>query len=628
MKLFGNDSSRPHVSRNTASFEPISEEKADKARAAARKKADKARSKAYKQYTESERRSYSAAKNSARGAKSAAGTEKPAKRSSSGRGKKAAIIVACVLAVLVLGTTGFAFYVSGTDTIYPNVTLGGVNVGGMTLAEAANELTASGWTKDDESVSVELPMDHTLTVSASEAGASVTAEQAAQTAYDYCHEGNLFTCLWRYLRCMVSGGSAEVKIDVDEDAVGQIVDNAVKDIMNDLETSGVELDEEKGVLKAVKGAESVGIDSSELSGLICNALAERRYGQLEYTAAESEGEELDVDELYENFHREAADAYYDKEKGEIVPSVTGVDFDKDEAQRLWKAAKPGETVEIPCEITEPEYTTEKYEEMLFADTLGTSTTSLSGSTANRINNVELASNSINGVVLMPGEQFDYNKTLGQRTTERGYKPAGAYSGGQVVQEVGGGICQVSSTLYYSALLSNLKIDTRTFHYFPVGYLPPGLDATVSWGGPEFRFTNNRDWPIKIVASVDKSANTVTVTILGTNVDGSYVKMEYSTSYVYGNSEYPETATGYRAQTYRCVYDASGNLLSRTKEASSEYHYHEENIVYPTPSPTPTPTPTPGQPVIDPGTEPVVPDTPVTPETPAAQSDTGTPGVIA
>ena len=218
-------------------------------------------------------------------------------------------------------------------------------------------------------------------------------------------------------------------------------------------------------------------------------------------------------------------------------------------------------------------------------------TSLSGSTANRINNVQLAANSINEVVLMPGEQFDYNQCLGERTTERGYKAAGAYSGGEVVQEVGGGICQVSSSLYYAALLANLQIDVRSCHYFPVNYLPAGLDATVSWGGPEFKFTNNTDWPIKIVAGVDTASNTCTVHIVGTNTEGTYVVMEHAvTGYIYTNSDYPDVATGYTAQTHRCVYASDGTLISRTAEASSVYHYHEENIVYPTPTPTATPAP--------------------------------------
>ena len=599
MKLFGN-AGRPRVGRNTESFEPISDAKAEKARAQARKKADSARTKAYREYEKSSAsgdRRTTQPRQAAHAAKPAApGAVQGAERRGSGRrgggAKKAVIITVCVLAVIFAGITGFAFYVSGTDTIYPNVSIGGVDLGGLTVSEAAYELSTSDWAAEDESVSVALPMERTLTVTAAEAGASVTAEQAAQTAYDYCHNGNIFSCLARYIGCLTSGGSVEAEIDVDEDAVRSTVQNAVSDILNDLQTSGVEMDEDEGVIRVVKGASSVGIDVEELTQLICSALAERRYGALDYEPEAAEGEKLDVQSLHETVYREPVDAYYDPETGEVVPSVTGVDFDTAEAERLWNAAGAGDVVEIPAEITEPEYTTEKYEELLFADDFGEPvTTSLSGSTANRINNVQLAANSINGVVLMPGEQFDYNECLGERTTERGYKAAGAYSGGQVVQEVGGGICQVSSTLYYAALLANLQIDVRSCHYFPVGYLSAGLDATVSWGGPEFRFTNNTDWPIKIEASVDTAANTVTVHIVGTNVDGTYVKMESGvTGYIYTNSEYPEVATGYKAESYRCVYSADGTLLSRTHEASSTYHYHEEDIVYPTPTPEPTPMP--------------------------------------
>ena len=613
MKLFGNDGRRPRVSRDTASFEPISSEKASRARENARKKADKARDKAYKEYA-SENRTPKAAP----GQKTSPNPDRQAGRTHnrSNTAKKAAIIIASVVAVILAAMVGFGIYVSGSDAIYPNVTLGGVDLGGMTLTEAAYALENSGWSDVDETVTVALPMDHTLTVQAAEAGASVTPEQAAQTAWDYCHEGNLFICLWRYLRCMVSGGSAEVEIDVDEAAVRSLVSGAVNDIMNDLETSGVEVDEDEKVIRVVKGASSVGIDIDELTTAICTALAERRYGALDYEVDAAEGEELDVNSLHDTVYREAVSASYDPETGEVVESVTGVDFDTAEAKRLWDAAEAGEVVEIPAEITEPEYTTEEYEELLFSDGFGDPVvTSLSGSTANRINNVRLAANSINGVVLMPGEQFDYNECLGERTTERGYKAAGAYSGGEVVQEVGGGICQVSSSLYYAALLANLQIDTRTCHYFPVGYLPAGLDATVSWGGPEFRFTNNTDWPIKIEASVNESGTSVTVHIVGTNLDGSYVKMESGvTGYIYTNSEYPETATGYKAESYRCVYSADGTLISRTHEASSTYHYYEEDIVYPTPSPSPTPTPS-DEPV---ATDPALPPEETVPAEPVGQ----------
>ena len=536
------------------------------------------------------------------------------KRKKRGNGGKIAVIVCvCVVALLLAGAAGFGVYVSGSDTIYPKVSVNGTDVGGMTAAEAASALEAAGWGEGEKTVTVELPLEHTLTVNAADVGAELTAWEAADRAFDYCHGGTIIENVMAYVRCLVSGAEVEIKAEVDEAALADIVREEVTQVKSGLMTSGVEI---KGdTLEVVKGASAVEIDESELMSLVKTALEDMKYGPLDYEVEVNASVELDIDELYNSICCEAKDAYYDKEKKEVVESVTGVDFNKAEAQKLWDAAELGETVEIPLELTEPERTTEYVESRLFADDLGeTVTTSLAGSTQNRITNVQLAAASIDGIILAPGEQFSYNDALGERTTERGYKAAGAYSGGQVVQEVGGGICQVSSTLYYAALLANLQIDVRTCHYFPVGYLPAGLDATVSWGGPEFKFTNNRDWPIKIEASVDTAKNTVSVHIVGTDEDGSYVQMTYATWLVYGNSEYPETATGYKAATYRSVFDKNGNLLSKELEAYSEYHYHEEDIVYPTPTPSPTPEPTPTEPPIEP-TDPVFP-----PEDPSYPTD--------
>ncbi len=542
------------------------------------------------------------------------------KRKKRGNGGKIAVIVCvCVVALLLAGAAGFGVYVSGSDTIYPKVSVNGTDVGGMTAAEAASALEAAGWGEGEKTVTVELPLEHTLTVNAADVGAELTAQEAADRAFDYCHGGTIIENVMAYVRCLVSGAEVEIKAEVDEAALADIVREEVTQVKSGLMTSGVEI---KGdTLEVVKGASAVEIDESELMSLVKTALEDMKYGPLDYELEVNASVELDIDELYNSICCEAKDAYYDKEKKEVVESVTGVDFNKAEAQKLWDAAELGETVEIPLELTEPERTTEYVESRLFADDLGeTVTTSLAGSTQNRITNVQLAAASIDGIILAPGEQFSYNDALGERTTERGYKAAGAYSGGQVVQEVGGGICQVSSTLYYAALLANLQIDVRTCHYFPVGYLPAGLDATVSWGGPEFKFTNNRDWPIKIEASVDTAKNTVSVHIVGTDEDGSYVQMTYATWLVYGNSEYPETATGYKAATYRSVFDKNGNLLSKELEAYSEYHYHEEDIVYPTPTPSPTPEPTPTEPPIEP-TDPVFPpEDPSYPTDPVVPSD--------
>ena len=271
-------------------------------------------------------------------------------------------------------------------------------------------------------------------------------------------------------------------------------------------------------------------------------------------------------------------------------------------------------------------TKEDLEKNLFKDVLGEYTTSVSGSSVRR-NNVRLAGEKCN-VILLPGEEFSYNKTVGKRTKENGFGEAGAYLNGETVQEVGGGVCQTSSTLYNAVVLSNLEVTERTNHTYISSYVPIGRDATVSWGGPDFKFKNNRDYPIKIEASYANSK--LTCKIIGTNVDGSYVKFTSErTGDVAYNTKYENDATipegqqvtkqagsnGGRAVSYRLVYDKDGKLLSKKKEAKSYYKGHEAIIAVGTMKVEQVPETTPET---TPNTEPTQPETTIEPSETTAQ----------
>ena len=158
-------------------------------------------------------------------------------------------------------------------------------------------------------------------------------------------------------------------------------------------------------------------------------------------------------------------------------------------------------------------------EKVFKDILGTYSTKYNSSQYNRSNNVVLAAQKINGTIVLPGETFSYNQAVGKRTIDAGFKEAGAYAGGKVIQEVGGGICQISSTLYNAVLYANLEIVSRTGHYFETGYVDASRDATVSWGTLDFKFKNNRTYPILIEAYA--SGGTASVTIKGLKEEGDF-----------------------------------------------------------------------------------------------------------
>lgn len=498
-------------------------------------------------------------------------------------------VAVCVLAVLIIGgMAGVTAYVNTIDRIFPRVTVDGLDISGMSLTETAAFLSGQGYDDMGEnSVTVCLPMDCRLSLKASEVCTETPVAEIALMAYDSCKGGSALKNAFTYLKCLVSGMALESgsAITVDEGAVRAAVESTAREVKLLLMSSELTVGEDS--ILVVKGAGDVTIDTDQLVATIVEAFSSKNYGDIVYEPVISQTEKLDLDGLRETVYCEAADAYYDPETGEIVPEVLGMDFDTAEAARLWESADYGQEIRIPLILTEPGLSAEELNELLFRDMLSSMTTSLRGSSSNRRTNVAKACESINGTVLMPGDQFSYNEALGKRTAANGYLPAGAYANGETVQEYGGGICQVSSTLYYCCLYANLEISARTCHMFPVSYLPAGLDATVSWGGPEYKFVNDRDYPIEIRAWVED--DNVYVELWGTDVDGSYVQMTYSTWTVF-DEEYTDVAIGYKAQTYRSVYDKDGNLLSRKAETLSFYHYHDEDIKWPEESPEPTETP--------------------------------------
>ncbi|MFR1189311.1 MAG: VanW family protein [Oscillospiraceae bacterium] len=464
---------------------------------------------------------------------------------------------------------------------FSRMSLSAVPMSAATQAAAADAIRAAGW--DDTSAPVftmTFPGDRSITVTATEIGFDATPDAAAETAYAYGRSGNAFSNFFTWLRCAFKGHdvAADNLADMDEDALRTRIEREAAEINVSLSAGSIEIDEAHSTIRVVKGASMITLDPAAVADRMLSDIRAGKFGTSAYPVDMSGDDKMTLQELHDAVCGDPVNAGYDPETQSATESKVGIEFDVAAAQPLWDAASTGDTVTIPATLTQPEMTQEQLQKHLLADKLATKTTSLSGSSSNRITNVRLAAEKINGVILQPGQTFSYNDVVGQRTKANGFKEAGAYSGGQVVQEVGGGICQVSSTLYYCAMVSNLKINTRTCHYFPVSYIEPGMDATVSWGGPEFKFTNNRDYPIEIKAYVQNGS--VTVEIWGTDVDGSYVKMSY-------------TAEGLRATTYRTVYDKDGNQISHTVEASSTYHSHDTTPKpTPTPSATPAPTPTP------------------------------------
>ena len=226
--------------------------------------------------------------------------------------------------------------------------------------------------------------------------------------------------------------------------------------------------------------------------------------------------------------------------------------------------------------------------------ISSAVTNASSSSSNRLANIKLAISYINGTCLTPGETFSFNDTVGERTTARGFKTATAYSGGTVTEEVGGGICQVSTTLFNAVVKSDLEITERHNHSIPVSYVDKGKDATVSWGAQDFKFKNNTDAPVYIVALLSEDKK-VRIGVFGKVLeDGMYITVEsevthrdkHQTTYQYNaflspgtQSELQSGRDGYSAVAYKLYWTKDGDLIKKETLCKSEYRRRDAIIEY-------------------------------------------------
>ena len=226
--------------------------------------------------------------------------------------------------------------------------------------------------------------------------------------------------------------------------------------------------------------------------------------------------------------------------------------------------------------------------------IASAVTNASSSSDNRISNIRLAVSMINGTQLKPGETFSFNQTVGERTTNRGFRVATAYSSGTVTEEVGGGICQVSTTLFNAAVKADLKVNERHPHSLTVSYVDLGKDAAVDWGNKDLKFTNTTGDTIYIygVVTDDRRVrfgifgkvlpNGETITVEGVKTGEIDYETQYQMSFELFSGETRKIQNGkkgYTASAYKIRWDADGNEISRSELCKSRYQATPEIIEY-------------------------------------------------
>lgn len=409
------------------------------------------------------------------------------------------IIFFIVFILASVFSTVFAFININNTTFVSGISILGIDVSGLSKDDAKQKVS------DDVSNRLSTDVifkhnDETYTLLPSSVGGSFDIDKVIDDAYSVGRSGNIFQNNFAILDAMINSKNFipdfSFNSDSFDDSISQMNSNFADGIVEpSYDISGNNL-----IIKSGKNGNIV--DSDKIKSLFVDKLTVVPYNtdSIEVPVFSKKANKIDIDAIHSEIYKEAQDASYTTNPYVVYPSSNGLDFNIsiDEAKALITGDKDSYT--IPLKTLYPNVKTSDIGIEAFPNLLSSYSTSFASSSSNRATNVSLATNKINGKVLMPGEVFSFNDTVGKRTPQAGFKVAGVYMNGQVATDYGGGICQVSSTLYNAVLRANLEIVDRSNHMFEVGYVPIGTDATVSWGAPDFKFKNSRSYPIKIVTS--------------------------------------------------------------------------------------------------------------------------------
>ena len=561
--------------------------------------------------------------------------------------KTVLIILICSIIVIIalLLSTVFALFNINNTKIISNVSVDGINISGLSRDEAEQQLSEKLEKNAEQNITAKTN-DFEYQFQLSQIETKYDINKAVEAAYAIGRDGNIFKNNFEIIVCKLKNKNIKIELTYNEELLNNIVEEVAVKIPNAVVEANYCIENNKLIITRGTAGNSINKENFKKEIIERANLNKTTEEPIELEIINVEPKDIDIDKIYSEVHKEAQNAYYTKDPFQVFPHVEGVDFNMEEAREMLKEDKDEYVIDL--KITIPEITTNKIGNEAFPDLLSTFSTKYDASNIPRTTNLKLAMKKLNGVVVNPGETFSYNKTLGKRTAEAGYKEAGGFAGGKVVQTLAGGICQISSTLYDAAVYANLDIVERHNHMFLAGYVEAGKDATVVYGAYDFKFKNTRKYPIIIKTSI--GSGVARISIFGIKEDVEYdieistkilsyipfkVIRQEDSSLAPGKEKVVQNGmNGCKSITYKIVR-LNGKEISRTVLSSDTYDAMNKIIKVgvnktvetstepePTPEPTPTPTPTPEpMPIPEPTPEPT--PTPTTPEIPAEENGENT-----
>ncbi|NSW91765.1 MAG: VanW family protein [Firmicutes bacterium] len=506
----------------------------------------------------------------------------------------ALIILIFIFIIIILQ---LLYTILKNDKVYKGVYVDGINAGGLTYNEL-NEILKNKYNYELDNVKVTLTTEkYKEKYSLRDLNISFDVEATIDKAFSIGREGNIFERLSEIFYVNFNDVNISPVIIFDNETIGNIVESFYEKNFVPLKNPVITFDENSVIINSGHHGES--IDKDQLFSEIKKSIESRKITKIEVPIIVTEREKINLEDYYNTICTDPVNASVRIENNvlETIPHKNGRRIDKTLLEGAVKELNTNEnlTKSIPVTLIEPEITTEKLHANLFRDVLATYKTYFSTDSQYNIDrneNLRLALECVNGIMLAPGDIFSFDKTLGERTEEKGYKSAKIFSGGKIIESIGGGICQVSSTLYNAVLRADLEVVERHNHSFVVSYIPAGLDAAVAYNVIDFKFKNSSRWPIKIEGKITNS-NELIFTILGTNENPGkslefYTQVlkttEFKTIYI-DDPTMPEGKTvvkqeginGYVVDTYKIVKQ-NGQETNRYKISTSVYIPLDKEVV--------------------------------------------------
>ena len=422
--------------------------------------------------------------------------------------KKIIISIIIVAIIMLIFSTVFALTNINNEKIISGITIEGVEVSGLTKEEAISKLETLYSEKIEKNIMLQY-QDFNSELNPTLMEVNYDIEKAVNEAYSLGRRGNIFINNYNIIGTLIAKKDFDIDMTMNEDTTRQTINDIGANLPGILIESSYSVEDDELII--TRGKEGVVISTDTLLSKVKDMLCDIQETEnvIEIPVETKTPQEIDIDKIHSEIYQEAKDAYYTKDPFTVYPEVEGIDFDVEKAKEIIAAEVKDEYV-IDLVITKPKVTIEDIGTEAFPDRLSTFSTKYNAGDKDRTTNLVIACRKLNGKVLMPGETFSYNETLGPRTYAAGYRNGKIYENGQVVDGLGGGICQISSTLYNAALMSDMEIVERRNHQFVTSYVNAGRDATVVYGLTDFRFKNTRTYPVRLVASATGGVATVSI----------------------------------------------------------------------------------------------------------------------